>query len=348
MRPEERRALTSAELAGLCSGRLVGDGGRVIRGVRSLDLAGADDLAFVSDRKAERAAGTSRAGVLLARSAAPFGGRTVIEVPDPALALIPILEAFFPRRRASAGVHQTAVVGPGAEIDPSAEVGPFAVIEAGSRVGAGAIIGPHSVVGRGAEVGPGAWLHPHVVVYDGVLIGPRTEVHSGTVLGADGFGYAPSPAGIRKIPQVGTVEIGADVEIGANSCVDRAALEVTRIGDGTKVDDLVMVGHNSMVGRHGFICAQVGLAGSSLVGDGVVLAGQVGVAGHLRIGDGVKVGAQSGVSGDVPNGADVNGSPHQAFRDSMRCQVEYRRLPETARLVRELARAARVKTEEEG
>lgn len=348
MRPEERRALTSTELAGLCSGRLVGDGGRVIRAVRSLDLAGADDLSFVSDRKAEKSAAASRAGVLLARSAAPFDGRTVIEVADPALALIPILEALFPRRRASAGVHPTAVVEPGAEVDPTAEVGPYAVIEAGSRVGGGAIVGSHVAVGRGVEVGPGAWLHPHVVVYDGVRIGARAEVHAGTVLGADGFGYAPTPTGIRKIPQVGTVEIGADVEIGANSCVDRAALEVTRIGEGTKVDDLVMVGHNCVVGRHDFICAQVGLAGSTVVGDGVVLAGQVGVAGHLRIGNGVKVGAQSGVNGDVPEGADINGTPHQPFRDSMRCQVEYRRLPETARLVRELARAAGMRTEEKG
>jgi UDP-3-O-[3-hydroxymyristoyl] glucosamine N-acyltransferase len=187
-----------------------------------------------------------------------------------------------------------------------------------------------------------------VVVYDGVRIGARTEVHSGTVLGADGFGYAPSPTGIRKIPQVGTVEVGSDVEIGANSCVDRAALEVTRIGDGTKVDDLVMVGHNSVIGRHDFICAQVGLAGSTVVGDGVILGGQVGVAGHLRIGDGVKVGAQSGVNGDVPDGESINGSPHMPYRDSMKGMVELRRLPETARLVRALAGAGGKRTEEQG
>ena len=347
MRPEERRAITRSSWPEFAPAGWSGMGSRVIRAVRSLDLAGADDLAFVSDRKAERSATTSRAGVLLARSAAPFGGRTVIEAADPALALIPILEAFLPRRQAFAGIHPTAIVGE-ADIDPTAEVGPYAVIEAGSSVGAGAIIGSHVSVGRGAEVGPGAWLHPHVVVYDGVRIGPRAEVHSGTVLGADGFGYAPSPAGIRKIPQVGSVEIGADVEIGANSCVDRASLEVTRIGEGTKIDDLVMVGHNCVVGRHGFICAQVGLAGSSMVGDGVVLAGQVGVAGHLRIGNGVKVGAQSGVNGDVPDWADINGSPHQPFRESLRSQVEYRRLPETARLVRELARAAAKQTGEKG
>ena len=346
MRPEQRVTVTATELAGLCSGRLVGDGARVVRGVRAVELAGPDDLAFVSDRKAERGAASSRAGVLLARSAAPFGDRTVIEVPDPSLALIPILEAFAPRRRARAGVHPTAVVEAGATVDPTAEVGPYAVLEAGSRVGAGAIVGSHVAVGRDAEIGEGVWLHPHVVVYDGVRIGPRAEVHSGTVLGADGFGYAPSPTGIRKIPQVGTVEIGADVEIGANSCVDRASLEVTRIGEGTKVDDLVMIGHNCVVGRHDFICAQVGLAGSSVVGDGVILGGQVGVAGHLRIGNGVKVGAQSGINGDVPDGENINGTPHQPYRESMKSLVEFRRLPETARLVRELAEAAGRKRED--
>ena len=253
---------------------------------------------------------------------------------------------FFPRRRARPGVHPTAVVD-GAAVDPSAEVGPYAVIEEGSRVGAGAIVGSHASIGRGVAVGEGAWIHPHVVVYDGVTIGARSEVHSGAVLGADGFGYAPSPTGIRKIPQVGTVVIGTDVEIGANSCVDRASLEATRIGDGTKVDDLVMIGHNCAVGRHGFICAQVGLAGSTVVGDGVILAGQVGVAGHLRIGNGVKVGAQSGINGDVPDGANVNGTPHLPYRDSMKCLVEYRRLPETARLVRELAQGSARKAEDQ-
>ena len=346
MRPGQTRELIASELAGLCSGRLVGDGGRPIHGVRPLDVATEDDLAFVSDRKAERSAVASRAGVLLARSSAPFPGRTVIEVADPALAVISVLEAFFPRRRARPGVHPTAVVD-GAAVDPSAEVGPYAGIEEGSRVGAGAIVGSHASIGRGVAVGEGAWIHPHVVVYDGVTIGARSEVHSGAVLGADGFGYAPSPTGIRKIPQVGTVVIGTDVEIGANSCVDRASLEATRIGDGTKVDDLVMIGHNCAVGRHGFICAQVGLAGSTVVGDGVILAGQVGVAGHLRIGNGVKVGAQSGINGDVPDGANVNGTPHLPYRDSMKCLVEYRRLPETARLVRELAQGSARKAEDQ-
>ena len=335
MRPDPSRVFSAAELAAACSGQLVGDGARLVKGVRSLEEAGPDDLAFV-DRKAEKAAARSAAGVLLARSATGLT-HTVIEVPDPALALIPILEKLFPPRRPKPGVHPTAIVAEGAVVDPSVEVGPYAVIGEGSRIGPGAILESHVSVGRDVEIGAGVWLHPHVVVYDRSILGPRAEVHSGVVIGSDGFGYAPSATGIRKIPQVGRVEIGADVEIGANSCVDRAALEVTRIGDGTKVDDLVMIGHNCVVGRHGFICGQAGLAGSSVVGDQVVLAGQAGVAGHLRIGNGVKVGAQSGVNRDVPDGENVNGTPHMPYRDSMKCLVEVRRLPETARLVRELA-----------
>ncbi|HEV8266951.1 MAG TPA: UDP-3-O-(3-hydroxymyristoyl)glucosamine N-acyltransferase, partial [Thermoanaerobaculia bacterium] len=193
-------------------------------------------------------------------------------------------------------------------------------------------------VGARSRVGDGSWLHPHVVLYEGVELGKRVEVHSGTVLGADGFGYAPGPDGIRKIPQVGVVVIGDDVEIGANTCVDRATLEATRVGAGTKIDDMVMVGHNCEIGRHGFLCAQVGLAGSTLVGDGVVLAGQVGVAGHLKIGNGVKVGAQSGINDDVPDGASMFGSPVMPYRDALKSYVEVRRLPETARLVRDIAK----------
>ncbi len=338
MTSEAPGSFTAGALAAACGGRVEGDAGAPVKGVRSLEAAGPEELAFAADAASEKRAEGSRAGVLLARKASRFPGRTVIEAFDPSLALIPILRLFHPPRRARAGVHPSAVVEPGAFVDPSAEVGPFAVVAEGSRVEAGAIVEAHVAVGRRCVVGPEAWLHPHVVLYDGVAVGPRAEIHSGVVLGADGFGYAPSPQGIRKIPQVGRVEIAADVEIGANSCVDRATFEATRIGEGTKLDDLVMIGHNCDVGRHGFLCGQVGLAGSTVVGDGVVLAGQVGSAGHLRIGNGVKAGGQTGISGDVPDGANIFGSPHLPYRERMRVVAESRRLPETARLVRQLAK----------
>lgn len=332
-------ARTASGLAAACGGRLVGDGAAVVEGVRSLASAGPRDLSFVADAKAEKAAAASAAGVLLVRSAGPFPGRTVIEVKDPSAALAVLLDQAFPRRRALPGVHPTAILADGARVAPGAEVGPYAVVGPGTEVLEGAILESHVVVGRRCRVGAGAWLHPHVVLYDDVTVGARAEVHSGSVLGADGFGYAAGPAGLRKVPQVGGVEVGADAEIGANSCVDRATLEATRIGDGTKVDDLVMVGHNCDVGSHVVLCGQVGLAGSTTVGDQTVLAGQVGTAGHLAIGRGVRAGGRTGIVSDVPDGASIFGMPHMPYRDAHRVNAELKRLPETARLVRELAKA---------
>jgi len=333
-----------AEIAARCGGRVSGDGDRRVRGARSLEAAGPEDLSFAADAKAEKIAEISAAGVLIARSAARFPGRTVVEVSDPSLALAAVLALFHPRRAARGSVHPTAVLGAGAILDPTAEIGPYVVIGDGTRVGAGAIVEAHAVVGRGCEIGESVWLHPHVVLYDGTVLGARVEVHSGTVLGADGFGYAPTEAGIVKVPQVGRVVVEDDVEIGANTCIDRATLEETRVGAGTKIDDLVMIGHNSQVGRHGFLCGQVGLAGSTTLGDRVVLAGQVGVAGHLKLGDGVKAGAQTGIDGDVPDGLTVFGTPHLPHREALRVIAELRRLPETARAVREwLAREGKGK-----
>jgi len=339
-------ATTASAVAEACGGRLVGDGEAVVEGVRSLEKAGARDLSFVADAKAEKAAAGSAAGVLLARSAGPFAGRTVVEVPDPAAALAALLARCFPPRVARAGVHPTAIVAEGARVAAGAEVGPYVVIGEGTEVEDGAILEPHVVVGRRCRVAAGAWLHPHVVLYDGVTLGARVEVHSGVVLGADGFGYAPTPSGIVKVPQVGGVSVDEDVEIGANSCIDRATLEQTRVGAGTKIDDLVMVGHNSVIGRHVILCGQVGLAGSTVVGDGAVLAGQVGVAGHLTIGPGAKAGAQTGIAHDVPAGETVFGTPEMSHREALRAFAELRRLPETARAVRELR--ARSRTREEG
>jgi len=196
------------------------------------------------------------------------------------------------------------------------------------------------VVGARCRVGALSWLHPHTVLYDDVLLGDRVEVHSGAVLGADGFGYATTEAGLVKIPQVGSVTIGDDVEVGANACIDRAALETTSVGSGTKIDDLVMVGHNVKIGRHDVLCAQVGIAGSAVIGDGVVLGGQVGVAGHLTVGNRVKVQAQSGIGADVPDGEALHGSPAIGYRAYQKSHIEFRRLPETARLVRRLAEKA--------
>jgi UDP-3-O-[3-hydroxymyristoyl] glucosamine N-acyltransferase len=331
-------ATTASALAHACGGRLVGDGTVVVEGVRSLENAGPRDLAFVADAKTVKSASASAAGVLLVKSGEAFPERTTIEVADPSSALATILESFFPRRVARPGVHATAIVAGSACVAASAEIGPYAVVGEGSEISDGAILEAHVVVGRRCRVGEGAWLHPQAVLYDDVSLGPRTEVHSGAVLGADGFGYAPGPRGLRKVPQVGSVEIGADAEIGANTCVDRATLEATRIGEGSKLDDLVMVGHNCDVGRHVVLCGQAGIAGSTTVGDQTVLAGQVGVAGHVKVGRGVKAGGQTGITSDVPDGASLFGTPHMSYRDAFRVNAELKRLHETARLVRESAK----------
>jgi UDP-3-O-[3-hydroxymyristoyl] glucosamine N-acyltransferase len=329
-----------AEVAAACGGRVVGDGNRRLSGVRALEGAGADDLSFVNEERALSRADASAAGALLARSAAALSGRTVIEISDPQAALIKVLRLFHPARVPRPGIHPTAVVDAGAFVDPSSEIGPYAVVGDLSRIEANAIVGAHAVVGERCRVGAGSWLHPHVVLYGDVLLGDRVEIHSGAVLGADGFGYATADKGLVKIPQVGIVRISDDVEIGANACVDRAALETTSVGAGTKIDNLVQIGHNVTLGRHDVICAQVGIAGSAVLGDGVVLGGQVGVAGHLTVGDGVKVQAQSGIGADVPPGQALHGTPAFGYRDYQRSFIEFRRLPETARLVRRLAERA--------
>ena len=320
-------AFTVAEVAAACGGRVAGDGGASLTGVRALESADPESLSFVTDAKALKRAAASRAGAFLARSAADLPGRTVIEVADPQLARIAVLRLFHPRRTARPGIHPTAAVDPAASVDPSAEIGPYAVIGPESRVEAGAVVEAHVVVGARCRVGAGSWLHPHVVLYDRIALGERVEIHAGAVLGADGFGYATTAQGLVKIPQVGVVTVGDDVEIGANTCVDRAALETTTLGAGTKVDNLVQIGHNVIVGRHDVICAQVGIAGSAVLEDGVVLGGQVGVAGHLTVGAGAQVQAQSGIGADVPPKQALHGSPAFGYRDYQRSWIELRRLP---------------------
>jgi UDP-3-O-[3-hydroxymyristoyl] glucosamine N-acyltransferase len=329
-----------AEVAAACGGRVAGGGDAKLTGVRALESAGPESLSFVIDAKALKRAAASRAGALLARSASDLPGKTVVEVADPQQALIAALRLFHPRRAAWPGIHPTAVVDPAAVVDSSAEVGPYVVIGAESRVEAGAVVEAHVVIGARCAVGRGSWLHPHVVLYDRITVGERVEIHSGAVLGADGFGYATTARGLVKIPQVGVVSVGDDVEIGANTCIDRAALEATSVGAGTKIDNLAQIGHNVTLGRHDVICAQVGIAGSAVLEDGVVLGGQVGVAGHLTVGAGAQVQAQSGIGANVPPGQALHGTPAFGYRDYQKSWIELRRLPRTARLVRRLAEKA--------
>jgi UDP-3-O-[3-hydroxymyristoyl] glucosamine N-acyltransferase len=336
-----------AELAELVGGRVEGNPDREVEAVRTLDSAGPRDLSFLTHPRYRAQALASAAGALLVgrdfppeliSSDAETPRRDLLVADDPLLALARLLEHLAPSERPEAGVHSTAVLGPGCSVHPSAHVGPYAVVGAGSRIGAAAAVHALVVVGRECTVGEGAVLHPHAVLYDRTEVGPGSVVHAGAVLGSDGFGYATQRGVHHKVPQIGKVVVEGDVEIGANSTIDRATLGETRIGAGTKIDNLVQVGHNVRVGRHCILCGQAGIAGSALLGDHVVLAGQAGVSGHIELGDGAQVAAKSAALGPVPAGTQVAGIPAVDLRRWKRQIVLLSRLEEMSRRLRALER----------
>jgi UDP-3-O-[3-hydroxymyristoyl] glucosamine N-acyltransferase len=334
----ERRGFTLGDLAVALGGRVEGDPSRVVSAVAPLDAAGPEDIAFVADARFLAAAGASRAGAwLVPEGLAGLRGPLIrCRAVRPALARL--LELFHPPVPVPSGVAATAVIGPGARIDPTAAIGALAVVEAGAVVGARAVVYPLVYVGPGAEIGEGTVLHPHVVVGGAVTIGRNVVVHAGAVLGADGFGYAFDGTVHRKIPQVGRVVIEDDVEIGANATIDRAMLGETRVRRGTKLDNLVMVGHNVEIGEDAIVAAQAGIAGSSRLGRRTVLGGQAGVGDHVDVGEGAMLAAQCGVSGDVPAGAVLMGSYGRPVMEFQRIWIAEGRLPELLRRVRALER----------
>jgi UDP-3-O-[3-hydroxymyristoyl] glucosamine N-acyltransferase len=330
---------TLAELAARLGGTVIGDGGRRIEGIRTLESAGPADLSFLTSPRYREAARASRAGALLvARHEADLAVDQLVVASAPH-ALAALLALFHPEPEAAPGVHPSAVVGRGCAIDPTAHVGPYAVVGDGTTVGPRAALHAHVVVGEGCAVGEGSVLFPHVVLYAGVRVGARCRIHAGVVLGADGFGYASDRTGHTRIPQVGGVVVGDDVEIGALSAVDRALLGATTIGDGTKIDNLVQVGHNVVLGRGVILCGQAGLAGSARLGDGVVVGGQAGIGGHLEVGAGAQVASKSAVYESVPAGKTVAGIPAADIREWRRGQALARRLGELWRRLRALERA---------
>ena len=307
-------------------------------GVRPLDVAGENDLAVLHNPKYAAAAQRSAAGVILAREPVGLETRDLLLHDAPYLALARILEILYPPVRAPSGTHPSAVVDPDASLGEDVSIGPCSVIGAGARVGDGTVVGPGCVIGRDAEVGAGCLLHARVVVSDRCQVGDRCILQPGVVLGGDGFGFATADGVHRKVPQVGRVILQDDVEIGANSTVDRGSLGDTIIRKGTKIDNLVMVAHNVDLGEACLIAAQVGVAGSTAVGRGVMMGGQVGVSGHLEIGDGAQLGARSAVMKSVPAGTLVSGDPARPFRETRRAQAELARIGKLRAQVEELER----------
>jgi UDP-3-O-[3-hydroxymyristoyl] glucosamine N-acyltransferase len=340
--------MTLAEIAGLVGGRLVGDGAVEITGVAGLAEAGPADLSFLSNSRYAPLLASSRAGgVVLREEHAPLCSRPAVVVKDPDWAFAVAAERFGPPPvPPPPGVHPLACVASGARIGEGVSVGPYAVVEEGAAVGDGTIVYPFVYIGREAEIGPACVLHPGVVVRERVRIGRRVILHGGVVVGADGFGYAVTEGAIRKIPQAGTVVIEDDVEVGSNTTIDRARFGVTRIGRGTKIDNLVMIAHNVEIGRDCLFAAQTGISGSTKVGHGVWMGGQVGLAGHLEIGDGVKIGAQSGVAKSQPAGAVIDGTPARPIAPYHRAMAALHRLPQLVEEVRALrAELERLKAE---
>jgi len=334
-------SLTARAVAELIGGRLMGDGGAVLSGIAPLDRAGPGDLSFLASGRYLDAFRSSRAGcVLVAEDFAEVSGgpSTRILVGDPARAMGQIQATLYPEPEPVPGVDATARLARGVVLGQNVCVGPHSVLGQGVRLGDRVVLGPGEVLEDGVEIGEDSVLGPRVICCRDTRVGKRARIKAGAVLGGTGFGYAPGQGGLERLPHAGRCIIGDDVDIGSNSCIDRGSVDDTVVGDGTKIDNLVQIGHNVRLGRRCLVMSQVGIAGSARIGDGVVLAGQVGVVGHLSIGDGARVAAQSGVGHDLPGGADYGGSPARPHREWLRSHAVLYRLAPIAKEMEALVR----------
>ena len=317
-------AITAEAIAALVSGELIGDGRVSISGVAPLDRADASHLSILSSAKYAPMLASTKAGIVLIdpefRDALGAPPARII-VKQPLEKLLYLLPRLYPERPSRPGVAATARIGKGATLGERVSVGEYAVIGAGSKLGSDVVIGAHSVVGEMATIGDGTRLWPGVTIYPRASIGSRVIIHAGARVGSDGFGYVFRDGAHNKIPHVGRCIVGDDVEIGANTTIDRGSIDDTVIGRGTKIDNLVHIAHNVRIGEKCLIMAQVGVAGSVTIGDGAILAGQAGISGHLSIGAGARLAAQAGVSGDIPAGETWSGYPARPHRESLRASA---------------------------
>jgi UDP-3-O-[3-hydroxymyristoyl] glucosamine N-acyltransferase len=327
-------SFTQADIAGIAAPqRTAGSTTEVIRGIASLGSARAGDISFLGNPKYKATVASTRASIVLLPPdyvGEPGANQMYMIVDNPSAALARLCsrveQALWPKPKP--GIHPTAVVARDASVAASATVGPLCVIEPGAAIGEGAHLQSQVFVGSGSAVGRDCWLMPGVVICAECTLGDRVRLHPGVVVGSDGFGYEFVKGRHEKVPQVGTVEIGDDVEIGSNSTIDRSRFEKTVVGEGTKIDNLVQVGHNVIIGRHCLICAQVGIAGSVTMQDFVVVGGQVGIVGHLTIGAGAMIAAQSGVKDDIAPKTSAWGSPARPILLEQRIWALRNRLPE--------------------
>jgi UDP-3-O-[3-hydroxymyristoyl] glucosamine N-acyltransferase len=329
---------TAAEIAKHLGGEVIGDASLCLKGFAPADRAQPGELTFAENENYFARAEQSAASAIIV--AGPFDSqkKVLIRVPDARVAFAKVLPLFFPEPVFPAGIHPTAIIAPGAQVDSTAHVGPYCVLSDRVRIGPRSVLQGGNYLAAGCQLGEDVNLFPNVVLYTSTEIGNRVRIHSGSVVGADGFGYVQDAGIHRKVPQIGSVIIRDDVEIGANVTIDRGALGPTIIGRGTKIDNLVQIGHNVTFGEHCLVVSQAGIAGSTKIGNYVILAGQVGVAGHLKIGNRVSVAAQSGVMHNIPDGEKWLWTPAQPDRQAKRQMIALQQLPDLLRRVAELER----------
>ncbi len=327
-----------SDLAARIGARVVGDGDVVVSGIAPIEEAGPGQVTFLANPKYLRFARDSNAAAIIAREVVSGGRTNFLLADNPYFAFACAVEAFHPTARLAPGVSDRAAVDPSARLGKGVTVSPFVSVGEGAEIGDNTVLFPGVSVGKGVGIGVDCLIYPNVVIYHGTRVGSRVILHAGCVIGSDGFGFAPTPEGYRKIPQVGTVEIEDDVEIGANTTIDRATLGVTRVCRGTKLDNLVQVAHNVLIGSGTVIAAQAGISGSTRIGSRVMIGGQAGLAGHLEVEDGIMLGAKCGVpdslrASDSRVWSGIPAMPHPTW---LRMASLLPKLPELFRRVKRL------------
>ncbi len=331
-------SFTTAEIAKLLQGEVLGDPSVSLTGFATADHARPGDLTFAETDTYFAAAENSAATAIIADARFSSAKKVIIRVANARIAFAKALALFFPEPKYSPGVHPTAVVAGTARVDPTAHIGPHCVVGERVLIGAHTVLQAGNFVGDDSRLGEEVNLFPNVTLYPRTHVGARVRIHAGAVIGSDGYGYVQDAGVHRKVPQIGNVILGDDVEIGANTTIDRGALGSTVIGRGTKIDNLVQIAHNVQIGEYCLVIAQAGIAGSTKLGKYVILAGQAGLAGHLKIGDKVTISAQSGVMTDIPDGEKWLGSPAQPDKSAKRQMIAIQHLPDLLKRVAELER----------
>jgi len=327
---------TLSEIAAFLQGSVVGDGAVEIRDIKGLDEAGEGDLTFLANPRYRKKVASTAASAVLVQAPVEGTGKNFIVVKDPYAALARLLALFYPEEQEFQGVSPDAFIGPGADVAEGATVYPGAYVGSGARIGRGSVLYPGVYLGPGASVGEDSILYPNVTVYRRCIIGSRVILHAGVVVGSDGFGFANPGIENRKVPQVGIVQIDDDVEIQANTTIDRGTLGRTWIQRGAKIDNLVQIAHNVVIGENSIVVAQVGISGSTRLGKRVIIGGQAGLVGHIQVGDNVMIAARAGINKDIPASRIMSGAPAVPHQEWLRLNAHIMRLPEMHKTVLEL------------